>query len=182
MVGDMSATSSRTSASRSDRPLPRDRRLAFALLQLDVHRRAEEQRTELGVAGGRLLWLLSDRRPRTLREIAAALKLEQSTVNRQVNAAMRSGLLSRVDRSSVDPTGAGPTDADPTSAPMSAGRPAGGAQLIGPTETGLAAYEREVTQALQAYDAALGALGTDDAAVFLELLERFVDAYGEALG
>lgn len=177
MVGDMSATSSRTSASRSDRPLPRDRRLAFALLQLDVHRRAEEQRTELGVAGGRLLWLLSDRRPRTLREIAAALKLEQSTVNRQVNAAMRSGLLSRVDRSSVDPTGA-----DPTSATMSAGRPAGGAQLIGPTETGLAAYEREVTQALQAYDAALGALGTDDAAVFLELLERFVDAYGEALG
>ena len=70
-------------------------RLAAALHHLDLSRRVVEQRADIGVADMRLLWLLSDDRARTLREIADDLTLEQSTVNRQVNAALAAGLLRR---------------------------------------------------------------------------------------
>lgn len=64
-------------------------------MQWDAARRRVDAEQQLKVAEGRLLWLLQDRRPRTLREIAEALHLEQSTVNRQVNAALAAGLLTR---------------------------------------------------------------------------------------
>lgn len=44
-----------------------------------------------------ILWLLSDGRARTLRELSIDLDLEQSTVNRQVNAAMKRGYLERFE-------------------------------------------------------------------------------------
>lgn len=44
-----------------------------------------------------ILWVLSDGRPRTLRELAEELDLEQSTVNRQVNNAIRHGYVERFD-------------------------------------------------------------------------------------
>ncbi|MFW0793490.1 MarR family winged helix-turn-helix transcriptional regulator [Gordonia sp. CPCC 205515] len=56
------------------------------------------------VAGARLeasafaiLWVLSDGRPRTLRDLSEELDLDQSTVNRQVNAAIRHGYLERFE-------------------------------------------------------------------------------------
>ncbi len=145
------------SSAASEAQLTRDRALASLLVRLDVHRRLAEQHSPLGAADARLLWLLSDRQPRTLREIAAALRLEQSTVNRQVNGALAAGLVRRL----TEP-----------------GRPA---RLIEPTDEGIAAFESATAIALGGYDDGLAALGDDDAARFLELLERFVQAYGDAV-
>ncbi len=44
-----------------------------------------------------ILWVLSDGRPRTLRQLTEELELEQSTVNRQVNAAIKHGYLERFE-------------------------------------------------------------------------------------
>lgn len=44
-----------------------------------------------------ILWVLADGRSRTLRELTVDLDLEQSTVNRQVNAAIKNGYLERID-------------------------------------------------------------------------------------
>ena len=49
------------------------------------------------MADRRIMWLFADRRPRTLREIATSLGLEQSTINRQVNAAIKRGYVERFD-------------------------------------------------------------------------------------
>ncbi|MFI2104431.1 MarR family winged helix-turn-helix transcriptional regulator [Isoptericola sp. NPDC019693] len=151
-----------TPSSGSPDPSPRaadltpERRVAGLLFRLDLHRRLAEHRSPLGTADGRLLWLLSDGRPRTLREIAEALRLEQSTVNRQVNGALAAGLLHRF----TEP-----------------GRPA---RLHAPTEEGVALFERATDQALAAYGDGLAALG-DDAGMFLDLLDRFAAAYGGAV-
>ncbi|GAA1723825.1 hypothetical protein GCM10009809_19540 [Isoptericola hypogeus] len=137
-------------------PVTPDRRLASLLYRLDLHRRLAEHRSPLGTADGRLLWLLADRGPSTLREISDALGLEQSTVNRQVNAALDAGLLRRFTE------------------------PGRSARVIEPTEQGTAAFEDATTTALDAYGDGLRVLG-DDTAEFLEQLGRFVDAYGEAV-
>lgn len=75
--------------------LPAERRAAAILHSFDLDRRVAEARTSLTAADLRLLWLQSDGRARTQREIATELNLEQSTVNRQVNAALRAGHLER---------------------------------------------------------------------------------------
>jgi DNA-binding MarR family transcriptional regulator len=137
--------------------LPRERVLASLIARLEVHRRLAEHRSPLGVAEGRLLWLLSDRRPRTLREIADALGLEQSTVNRQVNGALAAGLVRRFAE------------------PGRAGR------LVEPTDVGLESFERATTYVLGAYEESLAALGEAEARQFLAQLDTFVDAYGEAV-
>ena len=136
--------------------LSTDRRLASLVGRLEVHRRLAEDRSALSHADGRLLWFLSDGRPRTLREIADGLNLEQSTVNRQVNAALSAGHLRRF------------------------AEPGRSARLIEPTEEGLAVYEAASARALGAYADGLAALG-GESEKFLELLERFVGAYGEAV-
>ncbi|GGR57855.1 DNA-binding MarR family transcriptional regulator [Nocardioides luteus] len=133
-----------------------DRRVASLVGRLEVHRRLAEDRSALNHADGRLLWFLSDGRPRTLREIAEGLNLEQSTVNRQVNAALAAGHLRRFSE------------------------PGRSARLIEPTEVGLAIYESASARALGAYADGLAALG-GESEKFLELLERFVGAYGEAV-
>ena len=67
----------------------------ITIARLGRAQRAAEDVAEIRVADRRLLWLLSDGAPRTMREIADGLGLEQSTVNRQVNAALAHGLLAR---------------------------------------------------------------------------------------
>ncbi|MCZ2262101.1 MULTISPECIES: MarR family winged helix-turn-helix transcriptional regulator [unclassified Isoptericola] len=149
--------SSAPSPSSSDPAgLTDDRRVAGLLFRLDLHRRLAEHRSPLGTADGRLLWLLSDGRPRTLREIAEALRLEQSTVNRQVNGALAAGLLRRFTA------------------------PGRSARLLEPTEEGLARFEEATGRALGAYADGLAVLGADVGA-FLDQLERFADAYGDAV-
>jgi DNA-binding MarR family transcriptional regulator len=131
-------------------------RMASALFHLDQHRRIAEHSGRLNVADGRLLWLFSDGTPRTLRQIAHELNLEQSTVNRQVNAAREAGLLDRT-------------------------RGDAGAYLFKASDDGLAIFEDAIASSLGQYDDALAALGPDDAEQLIALLGRFVTAYGEVV-
>jgi DNA-binding MarR family transcriptional regulator len=142
----------------TSRPLPDTPgwRLAAALARLDRAQRAVEAGAELGVADGRLLWLFSDRRPRTLRQVSEDLGLEQSTVNRQVNAALSAGLLRRFRE------------------------PGGTAYLVEATEDGLARFDRNLERHLGLMDTALAALPESRRAAFPGLLATFVEAYGAA--
>lgn len=137
--------------------LSRDRQLAAELLMLDRQRHAAAQRATLGAAELRLLWLFSDGRARTLREIADTLHLEQSTVNRQVNGAIHAGHLHRF-------TERGRT-----------------ARLVALTPEGQQRFGTDTELILRLYDEALDALGEEDAPQFLALLDRFVEAYAETV-
>lgn len=129
------------------------RDVARLLSLLDRHRRLHRQQRALGDADLRILWLFADGRARTLREIADALHLEQSTVNRQVNAAVTEGLLER-------------------------SREHGGqAYLFQRTAKGYRLFEADVAASLAGYDEALAALGAADAAAFVDLLGRFTESY-----
>jgi DNA-binding MarR family transcriptional regulator len=135
-----------------------DRHVAWMLRRLEQARRTGEQRADLGAADQRLLWLFQDRRPRTLKEIAEQLGLEQSTVNRQVNAALKEGLLRRY-------------------------REAGqAARLVVATDEGLARFDADLELLLGAYTQALAALDEQERPWFLSRLTRFVEGYEEATG
>ncbi|GGA75328.1 hypothetical protein GCM10011490_27610 [Pseudoclavibacter endophyticus] len=124
--------------------------------ELDRHRRTLSQRATLGTADMRLLWLLSDDEPRTLKQIAERLGLEQSTANRQVNAAVTAGLLVR--------------ERDHSAAPY----------RFTATPRGAREFERNLHATLDTYRHALNALGPDRAR-FLDLLQKFLDACGGSL-
>lgn len=142
------------------RPVPQTPawRLATALAQLDRAQRAAEAGAELGVAHARLLWLFSDHEPRTLRQVSDALGLEQSTVNRQVNAALAAGLLQRT---------------------REAGQPA---HLFTATEEGLERFSRDLEQHFVRIDHALAALPDEARDEFPDRLLTFVCAFAEAVG
>ncbi|WP_193103596.1 MarR family winged helix-turn-helix transcriptional regulator [Brachybacterium sp. FME24] len=135
----------------------RGRHLAGMFWMLDRHRRDHEQALSLGTADLRILWLFSDNTPRTLKEVAHELGLEQSTVNRQVNAAVSDGLLERNRE-------AGET-----------------AYRFARTAAGRDAFEADLAISLGGYEAALESMGADDAATFLQLLDRYLGAYGAAV-
>jgi DNA-binding MarR family transcriptional regulator len=139
----------------TSRPLPDTPgwRLATALARLDRAQRAAEAGARLGVADGRLLWLFSDRVPRTLRQISEDLGLEQSTVNRQVNAALTAGLLRRFREAGQH------------------------AHLVEATEDGLERFSRDLAQHLDLMDASLAALPEEARNDFPAHLLTFVDAY-----
>lgn len=65
----------------------------LALVHVERGQRMTEGDASVGVADRRILWLIASGEPLTMRQISESLKLEQSTVNRQVNAALKSGLL-----------------------------------------------------------------------------------------
>lgn len=153
----MEAQAGSTASSGAGDELPADmdrgRRTAGLLTRLDRHQRLHRQQGTLGDADLRILWLFSDQRPRTLREIADALHLEQSTVNRQVNAAVAEGLLER-------------------------SRPAGSsAYQFLRTANGHELFEADVATTLDGYREALEDLGEPEATEFLRLLSRFTESY-----
>lgn len=135
----------------------RGRRLAGMFRMLDRQRRDHEHAMSLGTADLRILWLFSDNVPRTLKEVAHALGLEQSTVNRQVNGAVAEGLLERNRE------------------------PGDSAYRFSRTAAGRDAFEADVAISLGGYDAALEVMGEEDAATFLLLMDRYLDAYGAAV-
>jgi DNA-binding MarR family transcriptional regulator len=132
------------------------RRLAGLFTSFDHSRRILEQRATLGLADMRLLWLLADNEPRTLKQISEELGLEQSTVNRQVNVAMRDGLLER-DR-----------------------KGAGGAYLFTASKKGARKFDQNLSAMLGSYRSAFEALG-DKGQPFMELLAEYVEAYRRAV-
>ena len=137
------------------RALPAERRMARLLVRLEAGRRAAEATAALGTADMRMLWLLSDGNPRTLREISESIGLEKSTVNRQVNAALREGLVER-----RRPSGC-------TSA------------VLSPTEHGRALFDHEVDRVLDHYRAGLARLGGEEHRL-LDRLEQFLTGLEES--
>ena len=130
--------------------------MAGLLGRIEIMRRAEEQASELRNAEGRLLRLLTQRdAPLTLKQIAHELELEQSTANRQVNAALRDDHVRRFRE------------------------PGATAWLFEPTEQGCIVFERSLNRHLDRVRGALDAVPEADRADLLDALATFVDAYGE---
>ena len=72
------------------------RALGDEVLRLSGRRMATLPGSRLDSSAFRILWRLEECGPLTLREIAEQLQLEQSTINRQVNSAIKHGLVERV--------------------------------------------------------------------------------------
>lgn len=126
-----------------------------AIARLDRARRAAES-TRFGHADQRLLWMFSDGQPRTLREIAYETGLEQSTVNRQANAALKAGLLERTREPG-----------------QNAWQYTAGAEA-------LEVFARELQGQLDLLDRALSALPPGERTTFLAHFTAFADAYNDA--
>jgi DNA-binding MarR family transcriptional regulator len=122
-----------------------------------TRRKLDLQDGQLETSAFSILWILSDGKPRTLRELADELSLEQSTVNRQVNSAIRHGYLERFE---VD---------DSIS------------RMIRPTERGEAAFEHDGLQRAERLNTVFAELphATLDALVWS--LREFNDAYDGVL-
>jgi DNA-binding MarR family transcriptional regulator len=71
------------------------RALGDEVLRLHGRRHTTMSGTLLESSAFRILWRLDERGPLTQRELAEDLHLEQSTINRQVNSAIRQGLVER---------------------------------------------------------------------------------------
>lgn len=132
------------------------RRLGALLTNFDSARRVLDQRSSLGAADKRLLWLFSDGVSRTLRQIAEQLALEQSTVNRQANVAVDEGLLTKSRRSTREP------------------------YRFAASAAGVQEFENTLKTTLEIYRQALTVLG-EDGETFLGLLERYIEAYRQAV-
>lgn len=131
-------------------------RVAQLLAEQSNYKRLRDQRYRLAAADVRLLYLLSDGRARTFRDISEELHLEQSTVNRQVNSALKSGLLQRHRV------------------------PGDRAWIISPSERGLDLYRDDSAWGRDAFTMAMRGLGKSDAEQFVALLETFVLGYRKA--
>lgn len=78
-------------------PSPMFRDLTDELQRLSRRKSKEYDGSILEASAFAILWILYDGAPRTLRDLTEELGLEQSTVNRQVNAAIRQGYLQRYE-------------------------------------------------------------------------------------
>jgi len=127
--------------------------LVVALARLDRATRVVEHRATLGTADLRLLWLLANEGACTMKEIAQLLTLEQSTVNRQVNAALRAGLVETVER------------------------PGEPARAFAPSEEGMRLFSEDVTRSTGVLEGALTTVPADEVDRFVEHLRAFAEAY-----
>lgn len=119
-------------------------------------RRGVEGGQLLRVAEGRMLWLLRDGQPRTLRQLAEELDLEQSTVNRQVHAALDSGIIVR----------SRPQDSAPYVVTMS--------------DEGEVRFRTDMARLTHVYEHALAVIPEPEQERFLEHLGAFVEGLDEA--
>lgn len=111
----------------------------------------------LELSAFRLLWLVVEHGPRSMREIEEGLQLEQSTVSRQVNAAVKHGLVRR------------------TTAPDQHHR------LVEATDEGRRAYEHDSELRAVAYRTALTELGARHVEELVASLRAFNDVFDDAL-
>lgn len=127
--------------------------LADELLRFSKRRHGSVEGVELESSAFKLLWVLSDDEPRTLRELAEELGLDLSTINRQVNGAVKAGLLERF------------------SVPGSASRP------VRPTPEGRRLYEHDSAVHADLLRSILAEMGADGARDLIRSLGAFNDAY-----
>ncbi|MFC9981129.1 MarR family winged helix-turn-helix transcriptional regulator [Gordonia sp. NPDC127522] len=132
-------------------PVHRD--LAQELLRMSRRRSLVHPGVGLERSAFAILWILSDGRPRTLRELTADLQLEQSTVNRQVNAAIKHGYVERFE---VE---------DSLS------------KLIRPTEAGREAFRRDGLLRAERLEQVFADLAPGSPQALLHELRAFNDAY-----
>jgi DNA-binding MarR family transcriptional regulator len=130
--------------------------LVVAAARLEQGQRASQSLNQLNTADNRLLWLLTSQGPQTMRQIAEALRLEQSTVNRQVNAALTRGLVERLDH------------------------PVNGAKALQATPIGRSMFETELARTMTIFAAGLDALPMDVRDDFVRHLGVFTEAYAVA--
>ena len=127
-------------------PSPLYRDLAEEFLRMARRRSHVDPDSILEVSAFNLLWILSDGRPRTLRQLTDAMQLEQSTVNRQVHAALESGVVER-SRPSGSPT-----------------------YLVGMSVEGRERFLADMDRLLAVYDRAVAAVPAAEQERFLENL------------
>jgi DNA-binding MarR family transcriptional regulator len=132
------------------------RELGDELMRLSRRRSQVYPGSVLDTSAFRLLWLLTEGPPRSLRELADELQLDQSTVNRQVNAAIKHGL---VERYAV---------------------PGSTSRLLRPTESGRAAYVHDGALRAEVYNAVLDELGADRAEALVAELRELNDGLDRA--
>ncbi|WP_220451240.1 MarR family winged helix-turn-helix transcriptional regulator [Nocardioides dongkuii] len=128
------------------------RDLGAELMRLSLLRTAAHPGLLLEVSAFRVLWMLVEHGPRTLRELADDLHLERSTVTRQVNAAIARGLVERYDEAGS------------------------GGRLLRPTDAGRAAYEHDGRLRAAVLVEALSELGPGGAGRVVRELRAFNDA------
>lgn len=131
--------------------------LADELLRMQRRRRHVYDDVICENSAFRLLWVLDDGEPRTLRQLSLDLDLEQSTVNRQVNAAIAAGWLERFEVEG------------------SASR------LVRPTSAGAEAYRHDGLIRAGAIRAALDEIGPEQAAALIDGLRALNDAWDAVL-
>lgn len=132
------------------------RALGDELMRLSRRRTTVYPGARLDTSAFRLLWLLTEGPPRTQRELVDELQLDPSTVNRQVNAAIRHGL---VEWYAV---------------------PGAASRLLRPTPEGAEAYQHDGTLRAEVYTQVLDELGHDRAGDLVAELRVFNDALDRA--
>jgi DNA-binding MarR family transcriptional regulator len=132
------------------------RELGDELMRLARRRTQSYPGSELDTSAFRLLWLLTEGPPRTLRELAEELQLDQSTVNRQVNAAIKHGLVERY------------------AVPDSPSR------LLRATEAGRSAYVHDAALRAEVYQSVLDELGAARAEALVTELRELNDGLDRA--
>lgn len=155
------------SDTRLDTQLDTVARLGHQLLRLQRRRTTVPPGTRLEVSAFRILWVLAHDGPTTLRSLAEQLDLEQSTVNRQVHAALDAGWIEECPA----PTG--------RAGAATSGR-ARAARHYRPTRAGRAAYEHDGRLRAERYLTALDRLGSARASRLVEDLTAFNDAWDAA--
>lgn len=131
--------------------------LGDELLRLQRRRTTTYAGSVLDTSAFRILRVLADGEPRTMRQLAQELDLEQSTVNRQVHAAIDAGYLERFD---VEGTVS---------------------KLLRPTGAGLEAFDHDAQLRATLIQGALDALGPGRGARLVADLKDFNDAWDEAV-
>jgi DNA-binding MarR family transcriptional regulator len=134
------------------------RALGDELIRLSRRRMTTYDDARLDNSAFKILWLLVETGPMTLKEIAEHLQLEQSTISRQVNAAIDHGLAERV-----------PSEG-------------GSARLVRVTASGEADYRHDGELRAAVWREALAELGADDATRVVADLQRLNDAFDRATG
>jgi DNA-binding MarR family transcriptional regulator len=132
------------------------RELGDELMRLARRRTQSYPGSELDTSAFRLLWLLTEGPPRTLRELAEELQLDQSTVNRQVNAAIKHGLVERYAVSDSP------------------------SRLLRATEAGRSAYVHDAALRAEVYQSVLDELGAARAEALVTELRELNDGLDRA--
>lgn len=133
------------------------RALSNELVRLGRRRDMAGSATTLDVSAFKILWLLVEHGPHTLRGLAQGLQLDQSTINRQVHGAIAQDYVERYD--------------DPDSTAM----------LVRATPGGEAAYRSDAALRRDGLRAIVATMGEDAAASLAAGLASFNDAVDDAV-